>query len=141
MDASGALMVGGTNRGWGSRGVERFSVERLNWTGKLPFEILTMRARPQGFALRFTKPVDPKTAADVASYKMETFTYIYREQYGSPEVDATTATVREARVSDDRLQVELTIDGLQIGHVHELHAAGVRAGSGEPLLHDAAFIL
>ena len=139
MDASGALMVGGTNRGWGSRGVKDFSVERLNWTGKVPFEIQTMRTRPNGFALRFTKPVDPKTAADLANYRMDTFTYIYREQYGSPEVDATKPTIRAAKVSDDRLQVDLTIDGLQIGHVHELHAPGVRAESGEPLLHDAAY--
>lgn len=139
MDASGALMVGGTNRGWGSRGVKDFSVERLNWTGKVPFEILNMRARPDGFMLRFTKPVDPKTAADLASYKLETYTYIYREQYGSPEVDHTKPTLREARVSEDHLQVELKIDGLQIGHVHELHAPGVHASSGEPLLHEAAY--
>ena len=68
MDASGALFVGGTNRGWGSRGPKDFAVERLNWTGKMPFEIQTMRVQPRGFKLTFTKPVDAKSAGDVASY-------------------------------------------------------------------------
>ncbi len=32
-----------------------------------------------------------------------------------------------------------TTDGLQIGHVHELHARGLRNAAGQPLLHDAAY--
>jgi hypothetical protein len=28
---------------------------------------------------------------------------------------------------------------LQEGHVHELHAAGVRSAAGSPLLHSAAY--
>ena len=39
----GSLFVGGTNRGWGSRGTKPFAVERLVWTGKVPFEIHEMR--------------------------------------------------------------------------------------------------
>ncbi len=73
------------------------------------------------------------------SYTMETFTYIYREQYGSPEVDQTKPTIKEARVSPDGMQVDLIVDGLQIGHVHQLEAKGLRATSGEPLLHAAAY--
>src|SRR5690606_32244389 len=34
----GSLFVGGTNRGWGSRGTKPYSLERLVWTGKVPFE-------------------------------------------------------------------------------------------------------
>lgn len=139
MGPSGALFVGGTNRGWGSRGPKDFAVERLDWTGKMPFEIRTMRVRPSGFVLTFTKPVDPRTAGELSSYALETYTYIYREQYGSPEVDHTKPTIRSAQVSPDGLQVELVVDGLQLGHVHELHAEGLRAASGEPLLHSAAY--
>lgn len=139
MGPSGALFVGGTNRGWGSRGPKDFSVERLDWTGEMPFEIATMRVRPSGFVLSFTKPVDPKTAGELTSYTLESYTYIYRDQYGSPEVDHTHPTIRSAVASADGKQVELMVDGLQPGHVHELHAAGLRAASGEPLLHSAAY--
>ena len=72
--ADGSLIAGGTSRGWGSRGGKPFSVERIAWTGKVPFEIHEMRAKPDGFELTFTKEIDPKTAGDAASYKMETFT-------------------------------------------------------------------
>ena len=54
----GSLFVGGTNRGWGSRGTKPFAIERLVWTGKAPFEIHEMKAKPDGFELTFTKPVD-----------------------------------------------------------------------------------
>lgn len=139
MAPQGGLFVGGTNRGWGSRGPRNFSIERLDWTGETPFEIQSMRLRKNGFVLTLTKPVDPKTAEDLASYELETYTYIYREQYGSPEVDHTEPTIQSIHVSEDGLKVELVIEGLQIGHVHELHAKGLRAKTGEPLLHSDAY--
>ena len=143
MQPNGMMFVGGTNRGWGSRGSKSFCVQRLDWTGKVPFEILEMKARKQGFELVFTKPVDKKTAQDVASYELKTFTYIYQGAYGSPEVDATTATVRSAKVSEDGLKVTLEVDGLQRGHVHHLVSKGVRSAEGAegsvPLLHSDAY--
>lgn len=139
LTASGAMFVGGTNRGWGARGPKPFAIERLDWTGKLPFEIHQMHAIDGGFQLNFTQPVDRQSAAKVDSYTMATYTYIYREQYGSPPVDQTTPTITKASVSEDGLSVTLMVDGLQVGHVHELHAAGVRNAEGQPLLHDAAY--
>ena len=139
MTPGGAMFVGGTNRGWGSVGRRPFAVERLDWTGKVPFEIKEMRLTSKGFDLEFTKPVDAKTAADIASYKMTTYTYEYRSQYGSPEVDHTEPTIKSATVSRDQMTVRLVVDGLQRGHVHELHSDGVRDESGVPLLHQEAY--
>lgn len=139
MTPDGKMFVGGTNRGWGSRGTKPFSVERVEWSGKLPFEIYEMRAMPDGFELTFTEPVDPATAADVKSYTMQTYTYIFQASYGSPEVDHTTPTITSAKVSKDGLSVKLMIDGLQAGHVHELKAAGVKSSKGLPLLHADAY--
>ena len=34
---------------------ETFALERLVWTGKTPFEIHEMRAKPDGFELTFTE--------------------------------------------------------------------------------------
>ena len=50
----GSLFVGGTNRGWGSRGPKNVSLDRLVWTGETPFEVLEMKAKPDGFTLSFT---------------------------------------------------------------------------------------
>ncbi len=48
MTPSGSMFVGGTNRGWGSTGSAPFAIERLDWTGKFPFEIKEMKANPMG---------------------------------------------------------------------------------------------
>jgi glucose/arabinose dehydrogenase len=135
----GSLFVGGTNRGWGSRGSQPYSLDRVVWTGKIPFEIHEMRAKPDGFELTFTQPVDPMAAAGVDSYRLSTYTYIYQQQYGSPEVDGTTPTITKIEVAPDRRSVRLFIDKLQAGHVHELHLDGLRSATGEPLLHSTAY--
>ncbi len=134
-----SMFVGGTNRGWGSRGNKPFALERIDWTGKTPFEIHEMRAKPDGFELTFTQPVDAMAAGDVKSYAMIAYTYIYQGDYGSPEVDFTNPVITSAKVSADRKSVRLAVDGLQAGHIHELTAAGVKAESGIPLLHKEAY--
>ncbi|MBI3468268.1 MAG: hypothetical protein HY000_35135, partial [Planctomycetes bacterium] len=93
----GSLFVGGTNRGWGSRGPRAFALERLVWTGEVPFEILQMHAKPDGFELTFTHPVDPASAGDPNSYRMTTYCYIYQSAYGSPEVDSTSPSIELVR--------------------------------------------
>ena len=139
MAENGSMFVGGTNRGWGSVGTKPYALERLDWTGKVPFEILEMRAKSDGFELQFTRPVDTKTATDVGSYKLSTYTYIYQSSYGSPEVDHTTPVIKEIKTIDPST-VRLYIDGLQIGHVHELHVEGVRSAKDSfPLLHPVAY--
>jgi hypothetical protein len=133
---AGVIFVGGSNRGWASRGGKPFSFERVTWNGKTPFEMKTITAEPDGFNVTFTEPVDPATAGDPASYAMDTFTYILQAEYGSPQVDATQATVTAAAVSPDRKSVRLTIDGLVRGHVHHLEAKGVKSAvGGQPLWH------
>lgn len=139
LSPEGSLFVGGTNRGWGSVGRKPYALERLDWTGKVPFEIHEMRAKSDGFELTFTKPVDPVTAADTASYELQTYTYIYQSSYGSPEVDHSTPPITEARLTDERT-VRLVIDGLKIGHVHELHVKGVRSAKERlPVLHPVGY--
>jgi hypothetical protein len=135
----GSLVVGGTNRGWGSRGNKQFALERVAWTGKVPFEIQEMRAKSDGFELVFTDKVDAKTAGNLASYKMKTYTYIYRADYGSPEVDHTKPDITRAVVGADGKSVRLFVGPLQPGHVHELASAGVRSAEGLPLLHKEAY--
>jgi hypothetical protein len=135
----GSLFVGGTDRGWGSRGGKPFALQRLVWQTKVPFEIHEMRAKPDGFELTFTEPVNAMTASNPASYEIETYTYIYQSSYGSPEVDRTKPAIKSILVGADGLSARLIIDRLAEGHVHELHAPGIRSAAGEPLLHAAAY--
>ena len=136
---AGILFTGGSNRGWASRGTKPFTFERVKWTGKTPFEMQSMSATHDGFTLNFTELVYPTTAANPASYSMDTFTYIYQADYGSPEVDQTTPTIREAIVSTDKKSVHLKIDGLVRGQVHHLQADGVKSATAQLLWHPEAF--
>ena len=135
----GSLYVGGTNRGWGSRGPGDFALERVTWSGKTPFEILAMRAVPGGFELEFTEPVDPKTGADVTSYSVRGFTYICQSSYGSPVVDEEPCPVEKAEPTADGRRVRLTLGNLREGVIHELKATAVRNAAGLPLLHDTGW--
>ncbi len=139
MNAEGQLFAGGSDRGWGAKGGKPYCFERVQWTGKVPFEIHEMRARPDGFELTFTESVDPAAAVNPASYSMRAFTYIYRAEYGSPEVDDVLPKITHATLGADKKSVRLTIDPLTKGHIHELHLDGVKSAQGQPLLHPVAY--
>ena len=135
----GSLFAGMSARGWGSVGPESHGLQRLVWTGVLPFEVHEMRAQPDGFELTFTKPVDRDSAADAPSYSMESYTYRLSESYGGPEDDKKQVAIVSAHVAADGMSVRLTVDPLRAGYVHELHLDGVRSSDGEPLLHPEAY--
>ncbi|QOI99558.1 MAG: hypothetical protein HRU70_03310 [Phycisphaeraceae bacterium] len=138
----GSMFVGQTDRGWGSIGRRRYGLERIVWTGETPFEVREVRVTPEGFAVEFTKDIDPAVASDPASYACLSYTYRYHATYGSPEIETGTQRVVSARVAGPR-EVRLTIDSIRsggMGYVHELTFGGVRAaGTGEPLLHPIAY--
>lgn len=139
MADNGQLFVGGSDRGWGAQGGQPHCFERVDWTGKMPFEIHEMRAKPDGFELTFTEAVDPQTAGNPDSYSMREFTYIFQSEYGSPEVDDVTPKITSAKVGIDGKSVRLVITPLTKGHIHELHLDGVRSKDAKGLLHPVAY--
>ena len=136
---AGYLITGGTNRGWPVRGNRHFVLERLEWTGRTPFEIERIVIQPGGFLVTFTKPVDRTTASATGNYKILTYTHVYQEFYGSPEVDQTTARIVTATPATDGRSVRLGVDGVVVGHVHEFDLFGVKSKDGDDLLHSKAY--
>ncbi len=135
----GYLVTGGTNRGWPVRGSREYALERLEWTGKTPFDIERITIRPDGFTLRFTKPVAREGALRTDAYRLSHFTHIYHKFYGSPEVDRGTAEVIAATVSPDGRTVILRLDALSEGHVYEFDLPELRAADGSRLVHANAY--
>ena len=134
----GQLIVGGTSRGWPIRGTKSFSLERVDWTGKTPFEIKEITVRPDGYRFTFTKPVDRKIAANPDTYKTLTYTYAYRQGYGGPEVDHEEREVKSASVSEDGLHADITLD-LRQDYIHEFDLSPLKSASGEQLVHVHAY--
>ncbi|MBI4606216.1 MAG: hypothetical protein HY721_29975 [Planctomycetes bacterium] len=134
----GCLYVGSiTEPAWMGQ-PDRGALYRIDFTGETPFEVREMHARPRGFELVFTRPADPRSSGDPASYAIHHYRYSYGPEYGSPELERTTVRVLEARASPDGLRVDLDLGALVPGRVYRLRAAGARSAAGEPLVHDEA---
>jgi len=158
-DPSRGLVVGMSDRGWASLGSNRDGLQRLVWTGTVPFEIQTMTARPDGFRLQLTRPCD-KSLVTTEGFRMKSYTYELHEAYGSDEMDNADLEVVSASVSDDGFVIDLVVgqgtptDGpegtdpaaplaapaLRLGYVHEVHGDCLRdAETGATLLHGDAY--
>ena len=135
----GNMLCGGTNRGWPVRGNKAFALERLDWNGKMPFEIKRINIEPAGFKIAFTKPVDATTGSDPKSYKITTFTHPYHGGYGGPEIEQTTPVVKSVEVSSDGMSATLVLNELIRGHVYDFDLGSLRARDKEELLHRKAY--
>ncbi len=136
----GSLIVGETNRGWGSAGDANQGIQRLEWNKNVPFEMLTVKAMPDGFEIQFTIPVDKKTAEDIASYNVESFIYKYHPVYGSPIVNRANCPVKGVKVSADGLTARIIVDSLRKHYIHTISLPGiVSAQGGLPLLHSIGY--
>jgi glucose/arabinose dehydrogenase/mono/diheme cytochrome c family protein len=134
-DRRGHLYVGSiTEPGWMAQ-PDRGALYRIDFTGQVPFEIQSLHVRPQGFRMVFTRPVNPKTARDPASYHIEHYRYEYTGAYGSPELDRTSVAVREVKLAADGRSAELTVASLVRGRVYLVSAPAVRSPAGEALIH------
>jgi cytochrome c551/c552 len=135
-----SLFVGETNRGWGSAGEANEGLQRLVWNNELPFEIRTVKAKPDGFEIEFTKPVDVKSAEDLASYAVQSFIYKYHPVYGSPPVNIVDNAVSGVKVSEDGKTVRIIVDGLRQYYIHKISLDGIREKSeSHSLVHPTAY--
>lgn len=134
-----SLFVGMSNAGWGGRGNSPWGLQRTRWTGVTPFEILHMNARPDGFELTFTHPVDRNIANQTGNYSMESYTYRLESRYGGPEADKQKLQIASISINDDGKKVRLFTNDLRAGYVHELLLSNFRSDSGTDLLHPEAY--
>jgi hypothetical protein len=135
----GKLVAGGTNRGWPVRGVKPFALERVEWSGRMPFEIERVTIDPTGFTITFTKPVAAPSGEATDSYKVSAFTHPYHGAYGGPEIERHTAVVTGIALANDGLTATITLDRIERGFVYEFDLAGLRSRDDDSLVHRHAF--
>src|SRR5258708_16282866 len=137
--SDGSMFVGMTSRGWSSTGGGLYGLQRLVWNGKTPFEMKTVQARPDGFEIAFTHPVDEKTARDAASWKLSSFTYQYHHEYGSPVINQGSCPLKAIEVSAGRMSVRLVVGSSRLGYSHEIRAEGGLSADENTLLHNYGY--
>ena len=144
MGADGKLYVGGGKRTWSTAAPREYSLDRVSFTGTMPFEVKEVRATKDGFEIRFTKPVEVEPAVDPENYLVRQWRFEYHQEYGSPEFDhdgepgATEVAVQSAKLSDDGTVVRLAIPGLKEGFVTAFQLA-VNSTDDEDLRNDAFY--
>ena len=101
----------------------------------------TIKARPDGFEIEFTQPVDKATASNPDNYEVTSFIYKYHPVYGSPVVNDRSEWIRGVKVSKDGLKARIVLDEtMREKYIYEIKAEGVRNYTdGFPLLHTYAY--
>jgi hypothetical protein len=135
----GNLLCGGTNRGWPVRGIKPFALERVEWSGKMPFEINRVTIEPSGFHISFTKPVERISGNEKASYVLSSFTHPYHSGYGGPEIEKQKHAIQSVVLANGGLSATIAIKNLERGFVYEFDLAGLRSSDGDALLHRHAY--
>jgi cytochrome c551/c552 len=102
-------------------------------------EMKTVSAKPDGFEIEFTYPVDKKTAENLDSYFGKSYVYKYHPAYGSPTVNEQNLTIKGVKVSEDGYKVRVVIDNLRQYYLHEIMLPGIRSSTGLPVLHNTAY--
>jgi azurin/glucose/arabinose dehydrogenase len=138
--ADGSLLVGQTSRGWPATGQETFGLQRVKWSGGVPFEMKTVRAEQDGFVLEFTSPVHLAAPASASAFSVTSFTYRYHSTYGSEIIEMEEHAVRVTSVSPDSASLRLAVEGMRAGYIHEIKVDSTIVSSrGRPLLHNVAY--
>ena len=128
-DTSGDLWIGRTSLGWpGGRGLSR-----IRWTGKPTTRILTMKLSEKGFRLTFTQKMDPAALQDLENYECRCYTYLYRKEYGSPQVEKKKIQVVAVTVLDAGRSVELELSELIEERVFQLNMPNLVSAAGQEL--------
>ncbi len=131
----GALYVGevGMVGGWSWK-EKKFGLQRMKYNGRLTFEILAIRAKPMGFEIQFTEPVENGRKFRSADFLIQQWWYMPTSNYGGPKLDLETMKIRSISISEDRSRVFLEIPGLKKEHVvYFLLPDDLRSVSGQSL--------
>lgn len=145
VDGQRVLFVGGIGAGgnWNWKG-KRAGLERMTPTGKVPFEMLAVRALPTsgkpdangavegGFEIEFTQPVDRAWLRATANYTVRQWNYEPSKEYGGAKANVQALSVSKAEPSADGRKVTLTIKGLLPGRTVHIRTDPVST-SGEQI--------
>jgi azurin len=135
----GSLFAGMTSRGWASTGKAEYALQRLVWNGATPFEMKNISALPDGLEIEFTLPAEAADLGDASHYEVNSFTYKYQHQYGSPIIHNRVRKIVGIVPSKDGKKVKLVLDSLIEGHIHEIRINNIVSQEKQPLLHDFAY--
>ncbi len=93
-----------------------FGLAKLRWSGTTTaFEMRAVRARPSGFEIEFSKPVDTVVAKAATSYTVQSYHMTPTSAYGGgSKLGNTTLAPSQIRISSDRRKVYLALPPIAV---------------------------
>lgn len=102
-------------RGWQTNGRDAF--QRVRYTGVTVPQPVGLNAHKNGVLIRFSAPLDPKTAEDPARYSISKWNYVWGPQYGSGRfsIDQRDTAAEEKALSVPSKGAHNIIDSVAVG--------------------------
>lgn len=115
----GALYVGelGMEGGGWSWKERKYGLQRMTYNGQTTFDMLAVRAKPNGFEIELTEPLSADLNVSLADFHIEQWRYLPTSSYGGPKLDQEEMVVKHIILSNDRTRLSLQIPGLKKEHV------------------------
>jgi len=130
-----ALYIGGIGMvgGWSWK-EKQYGLQRMKYNGKLTFEMLAIRAKPQGFEIEFTEALKPGQKILAPDFLIQQWRYIPTAGYGGPKIDLEKLKIKQLTISQDRKRVYLDIPALKKEHVIYFRLPeNIQSASGQSL--------
>jgi cytochrome c len=114
-----ALYIGGVGStgNWQHYGKLGYGLQKLTFNNKLAFEMLAVRAKPNGIEIEFTEPLKEGVGTSGSDYTIRQWWYKPTAEYGGPKLDETDLDIRQITVSADRKKAFLELGGMQPKHI------------------------
>ena len=134
-----SLMIGRVGEGNWNRGLPGSGLQRVVYTGVVPFEIHRIELQQDGFKLHFTKPLNPAHKLSPEQFTLSSYYYAYTPHYGSPKMNLKAMPVTAVEMSADGNTATLCVPGLEKRKIYQFHLNGITDASGKGLRNKSAY--
>lgn len=135
----GALWVGKTHLSWaGAEGLVKIMPHELDKVFTTTSVKLVKAAAGSVLKISFSQPV----VAGAEGVKIDRFSYLYRQEYGSPKIDEAAVEISQPVLSDDGRELTIGLTPTK-GAIHRVNLKGLRAADdvaleGQTLYYQAS---
>jgi len=110
----------------------KFGLQKIRRNKKQAFEIESVKATADGFAIQFNQAVDPAQVKDAKRYFVRQWHYTPTVDYGGPKVDQETLEIKSLDVKPGNREVVLHVPSATAGRVVYFNL-DLRSAKKEPL--------
>ncbi len=114
-----ALYIGGVGStgNWQHYGKFGYGLQKLTFNNQVTFEMLAVRAKPNGLEIELTEPLKNGVGEKASDYTIRQWWYKPTAEYGGPKLDEKALDIKKITVSPDRKKVMLELNGMKPKHM------------------------